>query len=91
MTQVTLEQLMKKTFLHERDEVRLTGRVAIKKNRGKQMQLFEIRPANLNATPYKKWVRLDDMYEIQHPLAHRVEFAEDLMDAVRRVRDSKNR
>lgn len=86
---ITLEELMKKRFLFEGKEVRLTGRYAKKKIGRKDQLLFEIRSADLNATSDKKWTRLEDMYEIFHPLAHRVEFAEDLVDAVRRVAEGK--
>lgn len=90
MAKITLEQLMKKRFLFEGSEVQMTGRYAKKSNRSKTFLLFEIRPSDMNATPFKKWVRISDLYEIHHPLGHRVEFAEDLLDAVKRCMNKNN-
>lgn len=87
---VTLEQLMKKRFLYERTEVRLTGRYAKKTTRGKEFVLFEIRPADINAPGWKKWLRYDDLYEIHQPLDRKVEFSQDLIDAVRRVKEQQD-
>lgn len=87
---ITLEQMMKKRFLYEETEVQLTGRYAKKTNRSREMMKFEITPTNVNASPrWKRWVMYDDLYEIHHPLSKRVEFATDLLDAVRRVRDNR--
>lgn len=88
--QVTLEDLMRKRYLFEGTEVQLTGRIAKKPSRSKEIVLFEIRSTNANDT-WKRWVRLADMYEISHPLSHRVEFAADLVDAVRRVKENEKK
>lgn len=89
----TLEELMRKRFLFEGTEVQLTGRYAKKQNRSTTPLLFEIRPTTSagNAPAWKRWVKLVDMYEIYHPLSHKVEFAEDLMDAVRRVAEQNKK
>lgn len=81
---------MKKRFLFEETEVQLTGRYADKSDRSRTMFLFEITPSGMSQThKWKKWVRISEMYEIHHPLGRKVEFARDLVDAVRRVKQQK--
>lgn len=86
---IKLEDLMKKRFLFEGDEVQLTGRVGKRRIGRKDLLIFEIRPTEIGRPAWKKWVRLQDMYEIFNPLSHRVEYAEDLLDAVRRANKLK--
>lgn len=88
---ISLEDLMKKRFLHEGAEVQLTGRYADKTERSRQTFLFEVSPVNYNGEKWKRWVRLTDLYEIHHPLRHKVEFARDLVDAVRRVKENREK
>lgn len=88
--QTTLEDLMRKRFLFEGAEVQLTGRYAKKTSRHKEVVLFEIRPTN-PSTQWKRWIRLAELFEIHHPLSHRVEFAEDLLDAVRRAKENEKK
>jgi len=47
----------------------LTGRTASKvTSRRKENLLFEVRSTNLN-DPMRRWVRLDELYEIHHSQA----------------------
>jgi len=82
---VTVEELKRRLYLFEHQEVVLTGRTAIK-DRGRRTRiLFEIRPHNPNdPNQHKQWVRLDDLYEVR-PSHRTFHTSEDLVDAVRRV------
>ena len=89
MSTVSLESLMKKRYLYDGTEVQLTGRYAKKNHVRGDRILFEVTPTNYNDN-WKKFVFMDDMYEIFHPLNKKVEFAQDLVDAVQRVKRSKD-
>lgn len=79
-------ELMRKRFLFEGEEVQLTGRIAKKPSRRNNKVFFEVKSVNINNTGFgKRWVHINDMYEIFHPTRNNVEFATDLLDAVRRV------
>lgn len=81
--QITLEQLRKKLFLLEKKEVILTGRTASKIGRRKDTMLFEVKPLNPNDMSGKRWVRLDELYEIHHSQAPPT--TEEFVAAVRRA------
>jgi hypothetical protein len=81
---LTMEDLRKRIFLLEKKEVVLTGRTASKINqRRKDTLLFEVKPANPNIQGEKKWVRLDELYEIHHSQAPPT--YERLIEEVRKV------
>lgn len=58
-----------KTFVHEGTEVKLTGRKAVKKimtvpgKPPREMSIVEITPVD-DTFDWKKWVPLDQMYEV---------------------------
>lgn len=81
-----MEYLRKKIFLLEKKEVILTGRTASKvTSRRKESLLFETKPLNPNDTSGKRWVRLDELYEIHNSQAP--PRYEDLVAAVKKAVD----
>ena len=63
----------------------MTGRIAKKNKRSKADILFEIRSANPNDS-WKRWVRMSELHEVYDTTASKnVEFAADLIDAIRRA------
>lgn len=71
-------------FLLEKKEVILTGRTASKvTQRRKENLLFEVKPVNPNDTSGKRWVRLDELYEIHHSQAPPT--SEAFLEAIRKA------
>lgn len=55
-----------KRYVYENVEVKLTGRVAQRKLRsGKSDTKYEITPANQKDGTWQKWVRLQELFEVQ--------------------------
>lgn len=86
---VTIEELKRKLYLYEHEEVILTGRTAVKSHGRRKTVLFEIRPHDPNhANQFRKWVRLNDLYDVR-PTNRTFYASEDLVEAVRRVVQQK--
>lgn len=59
------EQTPSKTYVFENTEVKLTGRVARNTLRsGKIDEVCEITPVETIVGTWKKWVRLDQLFEV---------------------------
>lgn len=88
---ITIEELKRRLYLYEHQEVILTGRTAVKNRGRRKVVLFEIRPHDPNhAHQFKKWVRLNDLYEVR-PTNRTFYASEDLVEAVRRVVKQKEK
>lgn len=88
---VTIEELKRKLYLYEHQEVILTGRTAVKSRGRRKVVLFEIRPHDPNhANQFRKWVRLNDLYDVR-PTNRTFNASEDLVEAVRRAVQQKQK
>lgn len=84
--EISIRELAEKLYVYNDMEVKMTGRIARKKKRRGEDVLFEIRQADAEAASFKRWVRLNDLYEVNETSASRdVSLAGDLVDAIRRV------
>ena len=80
---VSVNELKQKTYLFDKDEVRMTGRVAEKQFGRQKEYMFEIYQPNRHDS-WKKWVRLSELWVVR--FAHEAIYVpQDLVDAVRKV------
>jgi len=81
---VSVDELKKNTWLHDKKECKLTGRTATKEYGRTKEYMFEIYyPNTMNNNTEKKWVRLADLWHVRSS-SERVYVPRDLIDAVRR-------
>jgi len=81
---VSVDELKKQVYLHEKKECRMTGRTAVKEYGRQKQYMFEIYYPNSSTNVEKKWVRLEDLWHVRSA-SERVYVPRDLIDAVRRV------
>lgn len=80
---ISVDELKKKYYLFNNEEVRLTGRVAEKQFARQMEYMFEIYRPN-SSDGWKKWVRLADLWVVR-AASETVYVPKDLIEAVRKV------